>query len=102
MTGSCVRSGYCCKVRPCPFGEWDAERHQCVYLELEHEDPPRYKCGIYDSIVGQPGAEVSPAFGAGCSSTLFNDDRDRILLWMRGFPTVSKSQARRLSRQVDT
>jgi hypothetical protein len=31
-------------------------------------------CGIYDQIIGQPTAEFSPAFGAGCCSSM-NTDR---------------------------
>jgi len=68
----CVRSGYCCKVAPCPFGEWDAERGQCAHLI--GDKPGRYSCGIYEYIEQQPGADVAPAFGAGCCSSL-NTDR---------------------------
>ena len=31
----CVRSGYCCKQAPCPFGEWDRDKNQCKYLIVE-------------------------------------------------------------------
>lgn len=75
MSKPCVRSGYCCKVAPCPFGEWDAERKQCTHLI--GNTPGSYACGIYDYIIKQPGAEVSPAFGAGCCSPL-NSDRKGI------------------------
>ena len=37
----------------------------------------------YDEIqAGMPGnmADISPAFGGGCTSTLFNPDRDKVLL----------------------
>jgi hypothetical protein len=68
----CVRSGYCCKQAPCPFGKWDNEKHQCVHLE--GEGIGLYSCGIYEEILGQPGADLCPAFGAGCCSP-FNSDR---------------------------
>jgi len=42
-------------------------------------DGLRYTCGIAEEIMTKPGWELSPAFGAGCSSTLFNADRDRII-----------------------
>ena len=38
---------------------------------------------IYDEIqAGMPDnrADFSPAFGAGCGSTLFNEDREKVLL----------------------
>lgn len=44
---------------------------------------PRYRCGIYAAIAAEPGAEFEPAFGAGCSSPLFNTDRDAILVELR-------------------
>ncbi len=68
----CVRSGYCCKRAPCPFGEGTP----CVHLE--GDGPGKYRCGIYDQIIGQPGAEHAPAFGTGCCSGL-NEDRREIL-----------------------
>ena len=71
----CVRSGYCCKQAPCPFGKWDKAVNQCAYLE--GDTPGNYSCGIYDEISSHPDAAFSPAFGAGCSSTL---NTDRVLL----------------------
>lgn len=78
----CVRSGFCCKQAPCGFGTWDADRRQCKHLEVEAEIAPGvfvHRCGIYDQIKDQPGADVSPAFGAGCCSPLFNTARSRII-----------------------
>lgn len=78
----CVRSGYCCKQRPCTFGEWDEVKSQCAFLE--GDAPGGYRCGVYDEIKDRPGSrEISPAFGAGCSSSL-NDDRLEILRQTRG------------------
>lgn len=77
----CVNSGYCCKQAACPYGEWDEEKHQCAFLEGDR--PGEYRCGIYREIRDLPGSrEISPAFGAGCSSNL-NDDRMTILKEMR-------------------
>ena len=45
----CLRSGYCCKQAPCPFGTWDDEAHQCVHLQRGADE--RYQCGIADQIV---------------------------------------------------
>lgn len=78
----CVRSGFCCKKRPCQFGEVTSPTNlACRFLEqLPGEGHPRYACGRYDYIIQQPGWEWNPAFGAGCCSPLFNTDRELILL----------------------
>ena len=77
---SCVQSGFCCKQAPCPYGEWDAVKQQCKYLE-EHDNGIQYNCGKYAEILARPQSEWAgvPAFGAGCCNSLFNEDRDRIL-----------------------
>ena len=71
---TCINSGYCCRVAPCPFGTWDAQRHQCTHLTEDN------KCGVYDEILARPQEEwqLAPAFGAGCCSPL-NPDRQRML-----------------------
>jgi hypothetical protein len=64
----CVRSGYCCRVAACPFGWYSHRAKRCVYL-----GGPRagyHWCMIHAWIRTQRGAEFSPAFEAGCSSTL--------------------------------
>ena len=83
--GACVGSGFCCKQAPCGFGEWDADRRQCIYLEVSEQETTttRYRCGRYEYISQQPDAHLSPAFGTGCSSTLFNEARDAILVELR-------------------
>ena len=77
----CMRSGFCCKQAPCPFGEWDAAKSQCRFLE--GDTPGGYACGKYDEILGQQGAELCPAFGAGCGSPL-NTDRRIVQLLQTG------------------
>lgn len=82
VTRACVGSGFCCKKAPCPYGERDRETGWCVHLTPWGGDDlevPRYRCGRYEFIRSQPGWQYMPAFGAGCSSTLFNEDRDRVL-----------------------
>lgn len=78
----CVGSGHCCKTRPCAFGRAAPDSNACLYLELVEDDldAEHYRCGRYELIRAAPGAELSPAFGAGCSSPLFNTARDTILI----------------------
>lgn len=86
----CVGSGHCCKVAPCLFGEAD-NTGACRFLvpwEDEGLGVPRYRCGKYEEIRQHPGAALSPAFGAGCSSSLFNTSRDRILVALSRKPGV--------------
>ncbi len=82
----CVRSGFCCKQGPCPFGKpTSRENRACIYLG--GDEPGNHFCMIYDEIqAGMPDnrADFSPAFGAGCGSTLFNEDREKVLLKIRG------------------
>ena len=72
----CVRSGYCCKVAPCSFGEVTSpENSSCRFLGGSKSG--EHFCTKYDEIVsGSPenGAEISPAFGSGCCSP-FNSER---------------------------
>ena len=81
----CVGSAMCCKKAPCPFGEAD-ETGGCRFLEVwedDHLEVERYRCGRYDEIVGQPTAEIAPAFGAGCCMPMFNERRSEILVELR-------------------
>jgi hypothetical protein len=83
----CVGSGMCCKKGPCGFGEWNAVKSQCLYLEeaysaVDAEDGQPtsiYRCGRYEYISKQPGAEWMPAFGSGCCMNLFNTNRQRVI-----------------------
>mgnify|MGYP000511781127 CR=1 FL=1 len=79
---SCVGSGFCCNKVPCGFGESiSATNKACVHLTPVETNGKhqRFTCGIYEYIITQPGWEFSPAFGAGCCSTLFNPERNAIL-----------------------
>lgn len=63
----CVQCGFCCRQGVCTFGVWDVDK--CRYLGDDD------RCTVYDLIKNMPGADVNPAFGAGCSSPLFNERR---------------------------
>ncbi len=96
----CVRSGYCCNERPCPFGRSDETRpghkQPCVYLE--GDGPGAYKCGIADWILTQPQWELSPAFGAGCCSTMNSDRRDVLKKLYAEIDAMDREQMARLWR----
>tara|TARA_R110000823_G_scaffold26515_1_gene77271 strand:+ start:360 stop:749 length:390 start_codon:yes stop_codon:yes gene_type:complete len=78
----CVRSGFCCKQKPCPFGKATSKTNfACVYLG--GDEAGEYYCEKYEEIqAGMPenGADFSPAFNTGCSSTLFNPARTKVIL----------------------
>jgi len=76
VIGPCVRSGYCCRRVPCPFGHPREGSGWCVYLGGDR--PGFHWCMIHAWIKTQPGARVSPAFGAGCCSSLNGERRDVI------------------------
>lgn len=82
----CMRSGYCCKAAPCLYGEVTSPTNRaCKFLEEAGEIAPgvmRYACGKYAWImknVPESQWKFSPAFGAGCSSPLFNEARNVII-----------------------
>jgi hypothetical protein len=82
----CVRCGFCCKLAPCGYGEVDPATGHCRHLTVTDtiNGVPTHGCSRYDFIRQQPDAHISPAFGAGCSSTLFNGDRRRVLAALAG------------------
>jgi len=66
----CVQCGYCCRQGICLVGEWDFDKEKCKFLTEENF------CGKYDEIKDSP---MNPAFGEGCSSSMFNTDRENII-----------------------
>ncbi len=75
----CVGSGFCCIKVPCAYGEWNEDKSACAHLLLPNDIGQR-GCGKYDWIKANvPGWEYYPAFGAGCSSAMFNVLRDAII-----------------------
>lgn len=87
---ACVRSGFCCKQAPCGFGKWNAEQTQCEYLG--GEEIGEHFCKKYEEISKDPTSEISPAFGAGCCSSL-NSDRREVIRRLGGevFVTIHRS-----------
>jgi len=77
----CVKCGYCCRVRPCPYGDWNEEGDACMHLT---EDS---LCAIYDKLKHY---KLSPAMGTECSSPLFNRVRDRKIRELRKNVSQSK------------
>jgi hypothetical protein len=66
---------------PCAYGSVNPDTGWCVHLVLHKEtaEYKQYACGHYDEIVKIPGAWINPAFGYGCSSTLFNCQRSKVV-----------------------
>lgn len=82
----CMRSGYCCKKAPCGYGAVTSPTdNSCRFLEEAGEIAPgvmQYRCGKYQWImenVPEREWKFSPAFGTGCSSPMFNDNRNAII-----------------------
>jgi len=70
----CVQCGYCCKKAACQYGVWSSALKQCLFLTDKN------LCSKYDEIIQFYGAVVNPAFGAGCSSPMFNEVRNKKLM----------------------
>jgi hypothetical protein len=73
---ACLRSGYCCKKAPCPYGKSISDTNlACRYQG--GDKPGEYFCKKYNEIILDETSWISPAFGSGCSSPL-NSDRLQI------------------------
>ena len=70
----CIGCGYCCSKVPCAYGR-ENEEGGCA--EQVFRDG-RYWCGIAEEIQKDPSSKWSPAFGAGCCSSL-NSVRRKML-----------------------
>ncbi len=70
VTNPCVQCGFCCKRGNCSYGEWDPDKKQCERLTDDNT------CSLYDFIIEKEKDSRYPMFGCGCSSSMFNEDRD--------------------------
>ena len=74
----CIGCGYCCRAAACTWGFWKggASHTGCKFLEKAANG--QFRCGLYLAANGGIKAlmERDLAFGAGCSLTLFNEERD--------------------------
>lgn len=73
----CYRCGYCCQSSACCYGQWDPQAKACKSLKPV-ENSLEFTCEKYDEIVVLEKGEKYPMMGGGCSSTLFNDQRDEV------------------------
>lgn len=74
---ACVRSGTCCRIGPCGYGQWDEINSKCKFL-VENQGG-LHECGIYEQIIQDPASVDSPAFGFGCCSNIGNVARNQII-----------------------
>ncbi len=75
---ACVNSGFCCLKVPCGFGKKAADHIGCAYVIFDNDN--RSSCSIAEEIVKCPTSKFSPAFGAGCCASLFNERRTDIII----------------------
>lgn len=86
MSQPCLRCGFCCKQGLCSYGEPDPHG-QCVHLQPAEklEGVVLYSCARYEEIKERERDCRYPMFGGGgCSSTLFNEDRDNVAAALDG------------------
>ena len=78
----CVRSGMCCKIATCAAGvSHGASQRGCEFLK--GDGPGEYECDLVRlrpelADPDRPGGQAI-TIGAGCGSTMFNRDRDRVI-----------------------
>lgn len=77
--GACVQSGYCCTVRPCEYGQSKPNAQACIYLAPPTTDAGQRYCELVSVIRFLEHGARYPMIGSGCSSTLGNEARDRVI-----------------------
>jgi hypothetical protein len=75
----CVGSGHCCLTAQCALGAIRYGRHPVCPGLFEEGD--RYRCRL---VIEDAAVARDLAVGAGCSSTLFNVRREKILRKFKG------------------
>ena len=96
----CVGCGYECRKIPCGYSQvlmrdegktWDP-KIGCPYLR---QVGIQWRCGVYLDAGPELKAEMEGVtgigIGAGCSASLFNSDRDAMILRLRASQASSKS-----------
>ena len=71
---------------PCMYAEGEKTpdgKFKCKFLEVDDTELGTYLCKLYSEIVAKESSSEYPMFGSGCSSTLFNDLRSRVIQKMR-------------------
>lgn len=76
----CYRCGTCCKEKPCRYGQWDTDRHQCAYLAVDMQTAAytTYLCQKHAEIVVLEQGKPLPVFGRGCYNSIYNQAREKI------------------------
>ena len=74
----CLKSGFCCTLSPCAYGEWNEDKSACKHLGAPNDIGQR-DCGKFQWIIDNvPNWQFYPAFGAGCCSPIGNTIRNNI------------------------
>ena len=73
----CVRCGFCCRRGPCAAGQVTSPTNPACRFLIQ--DGIHWNCGKYEEIVKHEKGNRFPMMGSGCSSTLFNEDRRRVI-----------------------
>ena len=89
----CVNCGFCCMLAPCAYGKRNPDTGWCFYLVLSKQGKgyEQYVCQKYEEIKNTEGSWLHPAFGAGCSSTLFNERRNRVVIGLKNVANNNSS-----------
>jgi len=84
----CVQCGYCCTVRTCSYGFYGHSQRNVLCRHLVRNEQcvrksgtplTTYTCNIWDKIKYMEKGSPYPMCGSGCSSTLCNVMRDKVI-----------------------
>ena len=82
MFNPCVKCGFCCSQGPCGYGLWNKTLKRCEYLEKPDGNLQQY-CKIYNEILAFEKDSNMMMMGCGCSSSMFNDMREAVLVKLK-------------------
>ena len=77
MPINCVQCGFCCEQGACSHGEWDSLKNRCAHLSEPDKNGCQF-CNKYQEIKEKEGEHSFRMFGGGCSSRLFNEQREAV------------------------
>ena len=77
----CVKCGFCCHQAICCHGESD-DNGMCVFLEIDDMHLGTFSCTLRSQIMDIEKGSPVPMFDNYCSSSMFNNFRDQVLLAM--------------------
>lgn len=86
---ACVRCGYCCQKATCAMGYEYGAKDDWLCKFLDGDTPGFYRCLL---VVNNPDLKEALSIGEGCSSPMFNTQREQALKNRRESPLTIRKE----------